>query len=536
MQTGAAEHARRTDALEQVLRTHNAVLMTLSCSSAIGQGLQDKAFREIARAAAKTLDLERVSTWLFSEDRLKICCVAQYERNRKHHSRGVVLCASDYPSYFSAIMKDRTLAADDAQHDPRTCEFAQGYLKPLGITSLLDAPVRIGGRMIGLICHEHIGAMRHWTVEEQVFAGSMADFVAMAIQAAERRRDAEKVKASERQLRQIIDLVPHMILVSARDGRILLANQTAAGAFGTTVDQLIGQTLHPADAGAKQRAAIKQALHAAVDQKQPSAIPELLFNDARGARRILHAMLMPIEIVNCDEPAVLSVLIDITQHKLAEERLAHMVQELNHRVKNNLAAVLSIAEQTMVGASSLEVFYRAFSGRIRAMAVSHEMLADSNWSSISLHDMLSRLLEPYRGCGDVNRVRLDGPLIMLPAAIAPPLGMIVHELTTNAVKYGALSQLAGRVHVAWETRVGRNGKHRLRLVWREHDAPDVQPPARRGFGTELIERIAAHQLHGRAILRFELQGLRCSVTIPLPLDADSSSATQQTDNGSGASD
>src|SRR5690606_20935875 len=142
--TGAEGHARRTDALEQVLRTHNAVLMALSCSSAIGQGLQGKAFREIARAAARTLDLERVSIWLFSEDRLKIHCVSQYERTRKRHSRGVVLCASDYPSYFRAIMKDRTLAVDDAQHDPRTCEFAQGYLKPLGITSLLDAPVRIG--------------------------------------------------------------------------------------------------------------------------------------------------------------------------------------------------------------------------------------------------------------------------------------------------------------------------------------------------------------------------------------------------------
>ncbi len=150
--------------------------------------------REIAEAAAETLNVERVGVWFFTPDRQAIRCGELFERTPAMHSEGGELTAVRYPAYFKALESERTIAAFDARLDPRTSAFTESYLNPYGVTSMLDAPVRRLGHMTGVVCFEHTGTSRAWTSEDEHFASSIADLVAMAMDANERRQAQEALR------------------------------------------------------------------------------------------------------------------------------------------------------------------------------------------------------------------------------------------------------------------------------------------------------------------------------------------------------
>jgi signal transduction histidine kinase len=179
---------------ERRLRRYNELLVALSKSAALADGDLDRSLAEITEVAAHHLNVRRASVWNYSPDRASIVCVDLYDAQRGVHERGTELYARDFPAYFRALDEERTVAAHDAHGDPRTREFSAPYLGPLGIASMLDAPIRQQGRMTGVICHEHVGQPRRWSLDEQSFAGSLADCVALAIAAAERKK-AEHVLA-----------------------------------------------------------------------------------------------------------------------------------------------------------------------------------------------------------------------------------------------------------------------------------------------------------------------------------------------------
>ena len=154
----------------------------------------DSTLKRITEVDSRTLDVERVSVWLFNEGRSEIICENLYKLNGNFHENGSMLQAKDYPTYFQALEESRTLAANDACTDPRTSEYAEGYLKPYGITSMMDIPIRVHGKVVGIVCHEHTGPMRKWTVEEQDFAASIADMVSLALEASERRQAEEALQ------------------------------------------------------------------------------------------------------------------------------------------------------------------------------------------------------------------------------------------------------------------------------------------------------------------------------------------------------
>ena len=148
------------------------------------------AFRVITEIAARTLDTARASIWLYHDNRTAIRCADLFEHPAGRHSAGTELRIEQFPQYFAALAEDRAIAADDARGDPRTCEFRASYLEPLGITSMLDALIRSGEQVVGVVCHEHIGPPRAWTLDEQSFAGSMADLAALSIEV-HQRHEAE---------------------------------------------------------------------------------------------------------------------------------------------------------------------------------------------------------------------------------------------------------------------------------------------------------------------------------------------------------
>ena len=191
-----AEQAARER--ERMLTRQQAALFQLTKNKVIHSGNFTEAVRIMVEAAAHSLNVDRASVWLYTEDRAAIRCAGLFERQTNRHSDGIELPASSFPAYFKELQEERIIAADDAQRDPRTAEFADSYLRPLGITSMLDVPIRVKGQMVGVVCHEHVGPSRTWPPEEQHFANSMANFVTLALEAQERRRvEAELTSAKE---------------------------------------------------------------------------------------------------------------------------------------------------------------------------------------------------------------------------------------------------------------------------------------------------------------------------------------------------
>nr|MDQ3038788.1 PAS domain-containing protein [Pseudomonadota bacterium] len=204
---------------------------------------------------------------------------------------------------------------------------------------------------------------------------------------------------------------------------------------------------------------------------------------------------------------------DISGQKRADAHKNLMLQELNHRVKNSLASVQAIALQTLSSVQTLADFKPAFMARLMALSNTHNLLAVDAWSSVGLREIIASELAPYDYDGK-GRADLAGGDVQLDPNTALALAMALHELATNAGKYGALSVPEGRVVVKWNTR-SADGGTRLRLRWREYDGPTVVAPQRKGFGSRLITEGLTLQLDGEATLAFEPAGLVCCIDIPL---------------------
>jgi len=196
------------------------------------------------------------------------------------------------------------------------------------------------------------------------------------------------------------------------------------------------------------------------------------------------------------------------------ERRKLLLDELNHRVKNTLAAVQSIARQTSRSAQTPEDFATSFEGRLFALSHTHDLLTRGNWESAPLVELARSELAPY-GHG---RAVLNGPPVWLPPQDAVAIGMAFHELATNAAKYGALSMAGGHVRVGWSV-VSCGGKPWLKVVWEEAGGPSVVAPLRRGFGTKLLGGGLANQLDGIVTLDFPASGVRCVIEFPLATGA-----------------
>jgi diguanylate cyclase (GGDEF)-like protein len=190
---------------ERRMRRHQTALLDLLATRRISQLGQSAAFEAITEVAGLTLETERTGIWLIEQDG-SLRCASLYLRDSAQHNSGFSLTVDAFPGYFQALDSGRTLAVPDAQNDPRTAELCRDYLLPLGITSMLEATVRHNGRLVGVVCHEHVGPPRNWLLDEQSFAGSVADMVAIVLEAEERRRLAQALAESEQRYRNYVSL------------------------------------------------------------------------------------------------------------------------------------------------------------------------------------------------------------------------------------------------------------------------------------------------------------------------------------------
>ncbi|MCF6371184.1 PAS domain-containing protein [Rhizobium sp. TRM95001] len=206
--------------------------------------------------------------------------------------------------------------------------------------------------------------------------------------------------------------------------------------------------------------------------------------------------------------------LEIVQRCKAEEQQQLLINELNHRVKNTLAIVQSLAQQSFKSDVPSEAARLTFNARLSALAAAHNLLTRRHWEKAFLSEIISSSLHATAGEASA-RVVLEGPEVVVSPQTAVSLAMAVHELSTNAIKYGALSTDVGEVAVTWEVSKSE-ARPRLRLEWREDGGPTVTAPTRKGFGTRMIERGLAAELQGQVALEFAPDGLRCVIDAPLP--------------------
>lgn len=311
-------------------------------------------------------------------------------------------------------------------------------------------------------------------------------------------------------LAAIVDSSDDAIVSKDLDGTVTSWNRGAERLFGYTAAEMVGHPLRViAVPGSDEMPRILERIR----QGERIEHYETTRRRKDGSFVSISLTVSPIRDGSGKIIGASKIARDIGERKRAEERQQLLIAELNHRVKNTMATVLSIVAQTGRTASDPQSFVRALQGRLSAMANTHDLLAAAHWSGADLDTLIATELQPYRGT-DASNVVVLGPPISVNASAALSLAMVLHELATNAAKHGALSTPEGRVQVTWEI-VESDGEDRLRLVWDESGGPMISAPTRSGFGRTLIERSVVYQLEGRATQEFRSSGLLCRMEIPL---------------------
>jgi PAS domain S-box-containing protein len=209
---------------------------------------------------------------------------------------------------------------------------------------------------------------------------------------------------------------------------------------------------------------------------------------------------------------LVGVHIDITERKRAEDQQRRLVAELDHRVKNVLATVQAVASRTMQASSSIESFATALDGRIRSMASTHELLSHRRWLGIPLAELVERELAPYT---TGSNAEIGGPEVMLSAEAGQTMATVLHELVTNAAKYGALSVPSGQVSIRWHVPLNGSVNDKLLFIWRETGGPSVVPPRKPSYGMQVVRELVPYELGGTVEHVLAPEGARCQLEVPL---------------------
>jgi PAS domain S-box-containing protein len=360
---------------------------------------------------------------------------------------------------------------------------------------------------------EHIASGRYRTEDEVVQAGLrllQAQEDGSNSPASTLPQTNAALRESEARFRHMADSAPALIWMTDALGQFTFANMHHDHIFGRPAADMLGEgwkdVIVPEDLE-RYEAAFLDAFHA---RQRFSA--EVRVRDKNGQVRWLRCEGVPrlddlgrfLGYTGCS--------VDVTERKQAEEHLRLLNRELGHRVKNLLATIQALASQTFRDVGSLPQAHQAFSSRLGAMANAHELLVQQNWKGASLTDIVEATVQAHGG-GE-NRFQVSGPRVRLSAKMALSLSMALHELATNAVKYGALSNEAGQVEITWKVTKGPEDRH-LTMLWEESGGPPVVAPARKGFGSRLIERSLAAEVGGEAQIRYEPTGIICIFDAPL---------------------
>lgn len=316
----------------------------------------------------------------------------------------------------------------------------------------------------------------------------------------ERKCAEEAVHAAEKRLSHILESMSDGFFLLDRELRYLSANESALRMVDRRAEEILGRHAHEV---------FPYLRHSVWDDVFASVKMD-------GSPRTAEGRFEPLDKwfearIEGTAQGFAVFFRDVTERRRAEQRQQFMMRELDHRVKNNLAAVLAIAESSLREADSLEEFSESFVGRIRAMSSMHSLLAARRWEGVGLVSMLQAIVAPYTDSRVGGRVKIDGEDMTLPSDAAPAICMTMHELATNAAKHGALASEQGRVEISWTRDPVTED---LRIVWRERGGPPITASVEPGFGLDLLQGVIPYELSGDVRLHFTTEGLDASIFVP----------------------
>jgi len=339
-------------------------------------------------------------------------------------------------------------------------------------------------------------------------------FVGVSFDITGRKRAEEELRESEARFRTIFEQANDFLITTTLDNRVTSVNPAVIAALGYAEDELIGHSIREF-MDEDQFAISMDAFNRKLEHGGSTRLTVKL--RAKDGRELIWEVNSRLSLDEQGRPTALHAIgRDMTEAKRAETHLRLLIDELNHRVKNTLAIVQGIAQQSFKDDVPPRQARAAFEGRLAALSEAHNLLTREHWSLVSMRQIIEDALRPH---GEAGRFTLDGPDLTILPKTAISLALAIHELATNAVKHGALSCPEGRISVAWQ-RIRGDGPARLTLRWEESGGPAVEPPTRRGFGTRMIERGLAAELGGTVTIDFRPGGLVCTVDAPLPEGAE----------------
>lgn len=501
---------------ERTAHREDPILATQTSEAAALYVLTDRLYRARALnemfdaaldAITRTLACERASVLLFDEAGVMRFAAwrglsDRYRSALEGHTPWSPGQRDAQPIFVEDI--DRTQEPDRVK-----AAVKQEGIRALGFVPLIDSGGVVGKFMT------YYARPRVFTRHEIDLAVTIARQVSFSIERARvakaHRLAQDSLRESEERFRLAVEAAPSAMLMAGADGRIVMANIQAEQLFGYSRDELIGQPVELL-VPARFRDSHPGQRHSYL--AQPIARPMGAGRDLYGVRK--DGIEVPVEIGLSSTqtprgPITLASIVDISARKQHEAQRELLLAELSHRVKNTLAVVQGIASQTFKPDKDPSEAKEAFEGRLHALSVAHDLLIHSGWQHVSLEALAAgaaRILG-----SESARLTIAGPYVELSPRQALDIGMALHELFTNAMKYGALSNDTGEVRVEWTETT--TPERLLHLNWRESGGPSVSPPKRRGFGSLLLERSLGRDLGGDVVVQFRPEGLVCEITARL---------------------
>jgi PAS domain S-box-containing protein len=379
---------------------------------------------------------------------------------------------------------------------------------------------RIHGRAADDRWHQRKDGSRFWASGLMMpLRGEGAGFVKITRDRTEQHQAGERLRENEQRFRLLATSIPQLVFLTRPDGNRTWPSPQWIAFTGLSFDASLGlgwlEAIHPDDREATQSAwqeARSKGEYYIEHRVRRETDGEYLWHQTRAK---------PLEGESGASSDWVGTMTDIEDLRGLQSRQHVLMAELQHRTRNLLSVVQSIANQTLRSSSSLEVFGRQFGSRLRALSRVQGLLARVEDQVIDLHALVTAELAAHSEDGtESSRIKVAGPSVTLPPAAAQALGLALHELATNAVKYGALAQPTGKLEVTWELKA-KKPTSEIALQWRESGVsmPDVGSPKRKGYGSELIERALPYQLSAKTQLEFGPDGVRCAILVPISAES-----------------
>ena len=349
-----------------------------------------------------------------------------------------------------------------------------------------------------------------WLVVLVVGAG-LATTAAVAAYLIGLGKTADIAEARAQLVRMLDGLGPLAWLLKS-DGIIIHANRAASAVLGRSTDLIVGRPFWDLPLDGDRDAALGRIRAAiALAARGDDSRFDLMLLGEDETQRVFDLWIRPLGHAAAPPANIVASAVDITSRHEGEQTQRLLMRELDHRMKNTLQVIQAVIRRTARAQSSIEAFERSLLGRVGAMSRAHDLLADEHWLGAEMKAVVTQEVSSFDAGGAIST---SGPHLRLNPRAALSIALVIHELATNASKYGALSSTEGRIAVTWQAdRSG--GEPAIVLRWEESKGPEVSPPTSKGFGSMLIESSIAYELEGEARLHYRRDGLVCVISMPL---------------------